>query len=181
MDWPGLGGLLLGDSGLGILSTLGRNGPCNKNTAASPLATPTWPVANLAIYVPIRVPIPVTVYQLCCGTGTGTTGNFDLGVYDSVGTRLVSTGSTAKSAASTERIIDVTDTLLLPGLYYLAMNTDGTTAYVGSACGSNGQAKLMGMRQQAVGAVALPATATFATAATPTFVPAIGAFLRSEV
>lgn len=138
-----------------------------------------WPAANDALFVPFRVPTAVTVYQMACGTGTGTAGNFDLGIYDAGGNRLVSTGSTAKTTATSERIVNVTDTTLLPGLYYLAMATDGVTNYLQAGSGLNlGFGKLLGMRKTA-SAFALPATVTYATI-TATYIPIIAAYFRSE-
>lgn len=136
-----------------------------------------WPAANRAEFVPFRVPYPVTVYKLACGTGTANTGNFDLGIYDANGTRLVSTGSTPKTTAGVERIIDVTDTFLLPGLYYLAMAVDGTAAYIQTS-GQTWLSKMAGIREMS-SAFALPATATFATASTGNC-PIVAAYLRSE-
>lgn len=139
-----------------------------------------WPSANRALFFPFRVPVPVTVYKMACGTGTGSTGNFDLGIYDAIGTRLVSTGSTAKTTASSDRIVDVTDTLLLPGLHYLAMATDGTTNYFGATplTASPASGKLFGMRQMDT-AFPLPSTATFATITNGTM-PLVSAYLRPE-
>lgn len=163
-----------------MLTSIGRCGPCGANAlSAGPTNAQAWPAANDAIYVPIRVREVCTVYRMSCGTGTATTGNFDLGLYDWSGNRLVSTGSTAKTTASAERLVDVTDTTILPGRYYLAMAVDtNAAAYVGVAVGANGRAKLLGMRSQAT-AFALPSSATFATC-TAIFVPYIAAHVRSE-
>ena len=152
---------------------------CSVGTSVLPApAAAAWPSANRAYFVPFRLPIAVTVYKMACGTGTGTTGNFDLGIYDSFGNRLVSTGSTAKTTASSERIVDVTDTFLLPGFYYLAMVTDGVTNYVQVVFNNLGKTKLAGIREMAT-AFALPATATLASA-TFNCVPAVAAYLRAD-
>lgn len=176
-DWPSLG--LFADPV--CLSSHGPNsvGGCLAGALAT---TMSWPAANQAFYIPIRVPEAVTVMKLACGTGSGTTGNFDLGIYDLAGNRLVSTGSTAKTTSLSDRVIDVTDTDLLPGLYYLAMAVDtNAAAYVGTNAVSGtagGATRMMGVLEQAT-AFPLPATATFATA-THNNVPAISAYLRSE-
>jgi hypothetical protein len=65
-----------------------------------------WPSANLAIFIPIRVPSPVMVCKLAMGAGATAAGNFDMGIYDRFGNLLVSSGATAKSA-TTEQILDV--------------------------------------------------------------------------
>lgn len=160
------------------INTLGSNSLGNGLLTGTAFAGNGWPASSRALFVPFRLAFPATVYQMACGTGTGTTGNFDLGIYDSGGNKIVSTGSTAKTTASSERIVNITDTLLLPGLYYLAMATDGTTNYLSVVPGNLGFCKLLGMRQMA-SAFALPTTATYATMSTA-YLPAISAYLRSE-
>lgn len=175
-DWPALP--LLADLGNGCISTWSQCSLFGLATIAP--AGAAWPAANDAIFVPFRLPAPRLVYKMACGTGTLTTGNFDLGIYDEFGNRLVSTGSTAKTTASSERVIDVTDTLLLPGLYYMAMAANGTDAYVATVPTSAAAVpvtQLMGVRKMAT-AFALPATATLATV-TAAYVPLIAAYVVS--
>jgi hypothetical protein len=129
--------------------------------------------------VPFRIAEALTVYQMACGTGTATTGNFDLGIYDLSGNLLVSTGSTAKTTSFSERVVDVTDTALLPGAYYLAMAVDtASAAYVGYTLANAALGKLVGIREVA-SAFPLPSTVTLATS-TGTVVPLVAAFLRPE-
>jgi hypothetical protein len=142
------------------------------------MASAAWPSANLAIYVPVRVYRTCTVYKMATGCGATAGGNFDLGIFTWSGVKLVSTGSTARSASS-EVIVDVTDTQLHPGRYWLGMSANGTDNYMTTGAALNaGFAKQAGMRQQAT-AFALPSTATFATVA-QSLVPHIAAYLRSE-
>lgn len=167
---------------LGGLHTqgIGGFGPCGVSSGlnAIPSASTAWPAANRAIFVPVRIPVPVTVYYLSTGGGTGTTGNFDLGIYDAFGNKIVSLGSTAKAVASSELLGDITDTFLGPGLYYLAMAADSTDAYQAVAPGNIGIAKMFGVREMET-AFPLPATATFATIQA-SYVPPIVAHLRSD-
>lgn len=144
-------------------------------TGADPTSV-AWPLTNKAIFVPIRVAFPVTVYKLVIGAGATVAGNFDIGIYDASGNRLVSSGSTAKGA-SVAHVLDVTDTVIGPGVYYLAMSANGTNNYIAWAP-SVQIAKLMGLFEMAT-AFPLPATATFATA-THAFLPTIGAYLRRQ-
>jgi hypothetical protein len=145
----------------------------------NPVNSAAWPSANLAIFVPFRIAEITTVYKMACGTGSATTGNFDLGIYDLSGNLLVSTGSTAKTSATSERVVDVTETTLLPGAYYLAMAVDtASAAYVGYTLVNAELGKLFGMREVA-SAFPLPSTVTFATS-TGTVVPLVAAFLRPE-
>lgn len=118
------------------------------------------PVANRAVYVPVRIPDTITVVKMFCHNGATVSGNVDLGIYTSGGTRLVSTGSTAQAGASIVQEFDITDTTLTPGLYYMALAADNATATfirlaftveVGNALGILGQET----------AFPLPASATF--------------------
>jgi len=97
------------------------------------------------------------------GAGATASGNFDTGLYDSQGNRLVSSGATAKGNAAAQ-ILDVTDTRIGAGLYYLALAADGTNNYQMMSPGSLQLSKLVGAVQMA-SAYPLPATATFASLA----------------
>lgn len=150
-------------------------GPIIRQGTVSTVTGPAWPLANDAIYVPFRVPVTVTVYKMGMGAGGTAGGNFDLGIYRADGTKLVSSGSTAR-VANSEVIVDVTNTTLQPGLYYLAMSADGTNSYIGYSCVHLVQAQGMGIKRQGT-AFTLPATATFA-AATSVVIPCLVAYLR---
>lgn len=147
-------------------------------------ASTAWPSANLAIFVPFVIPYPVTVYKMATGSGaTAGSNNWDAGIYDRFGNRLVSTGAQSKGS-SVENIVDVTDTRFGPGLFYLAMSADGTGNYVmmtvsGTTPVTEQKCKGMGIYQMAT-AYTLPDPATFATYTQTTgVIPAIAAYLRS--
>lgn len=129
--------------------------------------TTVWGAANRAIYVPVEVQQPVTIYQLCITVGTQS-GNVDVGVYDEQGKRIVSAGSTACAAAGIQ-VVNVTDTYLVPGVYFLALSCDNTTAafLTTSATPALAQVQALGLQQQALGSVTLPDPATFANPASP--------------
>jgi hypothetical protein len=139
----------------------------------SNFATPTsqaWPAANRAILIPFRLPMPVTVFRMITGCGAVGGGNFDTGIYDMFGNLRVSSGSTAQVAA-TKVAVNVTDTLLGEGVYYMALSVDGTANM--SANATNLQLlKLLGVRQ-ASSAFTLTSTITFETAASA-YVPMLG-------
>lgn len=115
------------------------------------------------------------VYKMGIGAGATATGNFDVGIYDSQGVRLVSSGATAKGT-STEHILDVTDTRIGPGLYYLALAANGTNNYIMATAASVQFARLFGILQMA-SAYTLPTTATFA-AVSAANIPFIIAYTR---
>jgi hypothetical protein len=137
----------------------------------------TYPTANLAIYMPFRLPTPTLIAQLFCSNGTAVSGNVDVGIYDEAGTRLVSSGSTAQAGTSTNQAFNITDMTIGPGLFYLAVAMDNTTGTLFATTASALNLKFMGFAQEA-SAFPLPATATFATNA-GTFMPIIGFTSRS--
>lgn len=146
----------------------------------APTAGSTWPAANRAIYVPVLVEDAVVVTQMAVYP-TVQSGNFDVGIYSETGTRLVSKGSTAVGAANAPQAVDITDTPLVPGVYFLAMCVDNTTAaFLRVASGTAGYYTFCGQQQQAVGAVTLPDPATFANIASA-YSPFVQALCMSAV
>jgi hypothetical protein len=123
-----------------------------------------WGTANLAVFAPVTLRSAVTVYQLGWINGTAVVGNLDVGIYDKVGNRLVSSGSTAQSGVSSVQTVDTADTTLLPGVYYLAMSSDtasGNAIYRVAFSPTGNIGRGYGMLQQTASAFPLPATATF--------------------
>jgi hypothetical protein len=87
-----------------------------------------WPTANLALLVPLVIGKPCLVKRLVVANGGTNSGNIDMGIYRDDLTRIVSMGSTAQSAGNILQILDITDTPLAQGRYYLALAVDNTTA-----------------------------------------------------
>ena len=131
-----------------------------------------WPTANKAFFIPFEVETTVVAYKMIFNVSSQS-GNYDIGLYSETGTRLVSTGSTAVPAAGAA-MADISNTTLVPGTYFMALNVDNTTASIGrnSALGTPIM-QICGMQQQALGAVTLPNPATFANP-TSAYVPGIG-------
>jgi hypothetical protein len=142
-----------------IITTKEAYDDCGGLMTNSPMNVATvWQSASRAVYVPFYVmQTPVTVYQMGFEVTTQS-GNYDIGIYDTAGNRLVSKGSTAVP------VTDIADTLLRPGVYYAALDIDNAVAAIRAASGSTVLAAAAGVKQQAVGVVTLPATATFAVA-----------------
>jgi hypothetical protein len=136
-------------------------------------ATNNFVTANLAVFVPFWVPEPVVIYKMGWGNGAAVAGNIDVGIYDEAATRLVSSGTTAQSGTATLQVVDVADTTLARGRYYLAMasDTSGITQKVLAALPAAGIPQSLGLLQQAA-AFVLPATATFAKYASA-FIPLV--------
>lgn len=140
----------------------------------------TWPVANQAIYVPFFTPAPYTVVKLLTFNGAVASGNIDVGLYAADGTRLVSSGSTAQAGTTVIQEFDVTDTVLAPGWYYLAVAKDDTTGTLrASTAVTARQARALGCFGQ-TSAFPLPATATFAAYASA-YLPVFGCTSRTVV
>lgn len=119
----------------------------------------SWPANNRAIYVPIAVPAQFTVARFFVGNSNAT-GNVDLGLYTFDGTRLISTGSTARAGTNVVQYIDVTNQSFPAGSYYLAMVLSTTSGSVLASGGPPIVAELQtcGILQEDLGATALPAT-----------------------
>lgn len=140
-----------------------------------------YPAVNLAIYIPIAISRPAVVLKLWVVEGGIGTGNFDLGLYNSAGTRLVSTGATAKAAIVSLHTVDVTDTTVGPGIYYIAMVADSATdTYEGDNDAAPNYASL-GVLTESLGSTALPATASWALNNTLAFYPWIGLSVEATV
>ena len=132
-----------------------------------------YPIANDAIFIPMRIVQNVWIKRLYSVNGSTASGNIDVGIYTEDGARLRSSGSTAQSGTSQPQFFDITDIMLSPGRYYLAVAKNDTTGTLFRTNTSVLHQQKMGLLKMA-SAMALPATATFATV-TDAFVPMIGA------
>lgn len=157
----------------GVLSTAGLESPIAQHQLllGAGLATAaSWPSNNLAIYVPVMVPKQIAVVKMSIIVGAQN-GNFDVGIYDEIGNRLTSSGSTAVGAAGIQ-VFDVADVTFGPGIFYLAgvCSTTVTATFVSGAPDLK-FCRTHGVRQQAT-ALPLPNPATFANMAS-SYIPVI--------
>lgn len=159
-----------------VVSTWGMESASWPAVQLTTLASTAWPLANLAIYVPLFVNETCTVYEAGVGTGATAGGNYDIGLYDTAGNLLVSSGTQGRSA-STWEVAPLTDTELQPGWYYAAMSADGTNNYSGTTTFTAGTCEALGICEQ-TSAFVLPSTATL-TRTTRAFVPSISFAVRS--
>lgn len=131
-----------------------------------------WPSANLIIYVPVIVKEMVRVKKLAFGSGTTGTGNIAIGVYSRAGARLINSGTIAKGTTNVPQVVDTTDTVLKPDLYYIALQgSNGTDTFSRSSTTAPILA-LDGVRSEAA-AFGLPATATWTVDQTLAFCPVV--------
>lgn len=138
----------------------GSSGVLNAGAAAA------WPASNLALFIPFKIGFPYLVNQVLWVNGTTVgTNHVDVGVFDSQGNKLVSTGSTLTAGVSVFQSVNVTDTILERGIYYMAMAMDGTTDTIQrTASPLLPLLRSWGMYAQST-AFPLPAAATFAVLA----------------
>jgi hypothetical protein len=89
---------------------------------------------------------------------TLTTSNFDIGIYTSAWARVVSAGSTARSGASVWQWVDVADTSIGPGDYYLvgAADTTGASRVGGLTLPTAPTGAGIGLKDSATDAFPLP-------------------------
>jgi hypothetical protein len=132
-------------------------------------ASATWVAANRAFYYPVRVVRPLIVQRAFIVCGATASGAFDLGIYDRTGVRITSTGSQAQVSTNAAQAVDLTDTLIGPGVFYVAVVMDNTTGTVFSRTENTPFMRFAGVYTEN-SAFPLPATATFATPASGRFV-----------
>jgi hypothetical protein len=137
-----------------------------------------WPSANLAIYVPVAIPTRCVVFALWFAGGSTGTGNVDMGLFDATGAAVISVGAVAKAASSNEQRIDVTDTVVGPGLYYIGISSNsGTDTFYRQSSPAPIQTA-RGLLTEAA-AYPLPSTATWAVLQTLDFQPVVGLLLNA--
>jgi len=90
------------------------------NYPGTALFTDTWVTNNKALFIPFRVETAMTAKRIGFMAGNASSGNIDIGIYDTDGNRLVSFGSFASSGSSRTQIKDITDTALTASTYYYA-------------------------------------------------------------
>lgn len=163
---------------LGNLSTMSTASLGSIILKAAGTASAVYPTANQAIFIPFRISTPIVVTQMFALVAVAS-GNIDIGIYDEAGTKIVSMGSTAMAGTGVIAY-NITDTEIGPGLYYMAVAIDNTTAQLTRITfTATAVTKVLGLAEQAT-AFPLPATATFATSAS-NYVPIIGLTVRSSV
>lgn len=135
-----------------------------------------FPAANDALFVPFVLQAATLIKRLFSINGGTASGNIDVGVYSEDGTLISSAGSTAQAGTNDLQFFNVTDFILGPGRYYLAVAKNDTTGTLIRMNIPAIRCSVLGMAKQAT-AFPLPATATFATV-TAAYLPLIGAEIR---
>lgn len=165
-----------------ILSSGGPNSvvaDLNVNTGNAFNTSGVWPSANRAIYVPVWLSRQVIVYQMSYIVATQA-GNYVIGLYDGNGNKLVDSGSQTVPAAGIA-LFNITDTIIGPGAYYLALLLSSTTASIRRSNVGVPIYRASGILQEDPGSTALPTTLSTATSVSTAYCPLITAHLRATV
>ena len=115
------------------------------------------PGSNLAMYIPFRLFESATAVKMTYVVGATSNGTADVGIYNNQKVRLVNSGNTAQGTINTIQEIDITDTLLTPGVYWMGIQLSsgtGTMFRVGNP--DEALLGLVPMYDQAVGSTGLP-------------------------
>lgn len=148
-------------SSYGFLSV----GPENLNVASTAAASAVFPVAKRVVYVPVYLGQAMTLTKIWWLNGaTVGTNNVDCGIYNAAAglptSKVIASGSTLSANANVVQSVDVADTFLAPGMYFLAITLDGTTATLYRTNPNLPFEKVFGMCQETTGSFGLPTTAT---------------------
>lgn len=156
----------------GVLDVFGIAELLNATRAS---ASAAWPSASDPVAIPFAISEASTVFQLGWRNGSSAGSNWDIGIYTTSFVRLVSAGATVGSGNSAWQWVDVTDTALPIGRYYLALSVDATTANRASLFTTPALATIMalcGVMDSTTNASPLPDPLTnMAPAATFTRIP----------
>ncbi len=128
------------------------------------------PIANLGFFIPFTMSeqkeikrILVPVITLAAG------GNIDVGIYNSSKERLVSSGSVRVMSEMTQAI-NITNTVLDPGRYYMAVALDNSAVAISTITIGVGINRELGIFEK-TSSFPLPATGTFNEHATRNYIP----------
>ncbi len=157
------GSLLAPACGETITIATNSFGYSSKESQQHTMSNSAWPVADRAIYQPIRICTPILVVEMLSHVEAQGAGNLELGIYtnDNGPDRKLVSASRAGGANSAQTV-NITDTLVGPGLYWIAMAADATTINCRDFSGGQYTAeelRIFGILQEA-SAFNLPATAT---------------------
>lgn len=137
-----------------------------------------WDSANDPVAYPFVLREAMIVQKLGWVNGSSAGGGVDVGIYSQAWARLVSTGAQTGSGNTAWQWIDVTDTPLAAGRYYLVCSRDNVTANRAHRWGNAMGAPLLslhGVQDSATDAYPLPDPLTnMAAAATFTKVYVLG-------
>lgn len=147
-------------------------------TATTNPSSQNYVAANVGVFVPFTIPEACTFTKMFWCNGSAAAGNLDVGLFQEDGTLIVSSGTTAQSGTSNLQPVDITDTTLPRGLYYLGLcsDTSGVTQKVLAVLPSAGVLQGLGLLEDAACAPPFSTNANPATFAaySRAFIPLVG-------
>lgn len=140
-----------------VISSIGQGavqGDLVNFTGTKIITGSTWPASDLALYVPFVLQRFFLALKMSCTNGTTRDSQAYLGIYDWEGNKIVDANTAQTGAASNSVLtIDITDTELAPGAYWMAMMLSGGTP--GGSLTTTGPSLLSlissGIREEATG------------------------------
>jgi hypothetical protein len=136
--------------------------------------------ANLGVFVQVNLTQAVTAYKMAWVNGATLSGNIDVGIYDEAWNRLVSSAPQTQAGTSTVQVVDITDTALVAGTYFLAFAVSSATATFRSTSVTQPVLRACGCAQQAsLSSGTLPNPAVPATLASSTFIPMLAVVFQN--
>lgn len=151
-------------------------------SAPSTYASNNWIAVNVAVFIPFWITEAVVATKMYWQNGAAVAGNIDVGIYDEAGNALVTKGNTLQAGISNIQTVDITDTVLSRGNYYMAMSSDTsgvTQKVVASTQGALAEIAFGFLEQATANPLPTP-TATFAKY-TRNFWPIFGIYFRTAV
>lgn len=145
----------------------------------SPSQSTAYSLASRCIFIPFTIGELVTAYQMFTHNGTAIANNIDVGIYTSKMVSMVTMGSTAQAGASDLQLFNITDTLLVPGNYFMGLSMDGappTGTFSRWSIPTGRSLRLMGCLEK-LATFPLPTGAVATTAVTDGYVPHFGVVL----
>lgn len=138
-----------------------------------------WPLANLALFIPVEVTEAIVLTGIYWATGGTAGGNLDIGLYNEDGTKVVSHGTVARGTVnSLNSSFALTDTTVGPGRYFMAMSADSTNIY-NAAVPAAGLLEALGVCEMQT-AFVLPSPATLVRT-TRAYAPIFGFLIGGAV
>jgi len=135
-------------------------------------ASTAWPAANAGLFFPVEIIERCVAYGAFTASGITAGGNFDLGIFDTTGNKLASTGATARVASSWQSVA-MADYTWEPGDYYIGMACDTTGTIIATAPAA-GLCEAMGVaKDDTAYSSGLSATVTYVRT-TYAYVPVFG-------
>lgn len=92
------------------------------NVAQSSAYTP----GSRCIFVPFTIDQAVTAYQMFTMNGTTAANAIDVGIYDARMNSIVTHGGTNQVGTSDLQLFDITNTILIPGRYFMGLSMNGS-------------------------------------------------------